>query len=300
MKRYSNFSDFVKDFSTSEACFAYLFERKWKDGYQCTQCGNKSSIKGRKQYYKRCKKCGYDESPTANTLFHKLKFPIEKAFMIIYQLSTMKKGMSSCEISRQYGIHQETAWFFKRKVQLAMKSQGFQLLSDNVEVDETVIGGRELGKPGRSLGRKKRVQVAVEVEYPQEGIKAQIKRAFAVPIEDFTTGSLKKGINQMVDKQALITTDGWPAYAKAVDQRQHDVLISNAGENFQQLHWHIFNLKNWIRGIHHSISLDHLGDYLAEFYYRFNRRNATSGNTENIIDQMLKVNWHPYQKLKAS
>jgi hypothetical protein len=40
--------------------------------------------------------------------------------MIIHQLSTLKKGISTCEISRQFHIHQETAWFFKRKVQQAM------------------------------------------------------------------------------------------------------------------------------------------------------------------------------------
>jgi hypothetical protein len=29
---------------------------------------------------KRCAKCGYDESPTVNTLFHKVKFGIVEAF----------------------------------------------------------------------------------------------------------------------------------------------------------------------------------------------------------------------------
>ena len=74
--------------------------------------------------------------------------------------------MSSCELARQFGVHQETAWFFKRKVQKAMQAVeiGVQLV-DNVEVDEVFVGGREKGKPGRSKGSKSLVLVSVEVDY---------------------------------------------------------------------------------------------------------------------------------------
>jgi len=74
--------------------------------------------------------------------------------------------MSSCELARQFGVHQETAWFFMRKVQLAMKSceEGHQL-AENVDVDETYLGGREEGKRGRSKGSKSLVLVSVEVDY---------------------------------------------------------------------------------------------------------------------------------------
>lgn len=141
MKNLPCFSDFIKEFSTSEACLGFLSELKWGEGYNCRRCGHTEFKKGRMWHYKRCKKCQYDESATAHTLFHKLKFPIEKAFMITYQLSTMKKGMSSCEIARQYGIHQETAWYFRRKVQHAMKAVGSPLLGGCVEIDETAVGG---------------------------------------------------------------------------------------------------------------------------------------------------------------
>ncbi|WP_306639766.1 hypothetical protein [Sanyastnella coralliicola] len=59
----------------------------------------------------------------------------------------MKKAMATTEIARQFSFKQQTAWFFKRKVQQAMKSTGPQRLLDNVEVDETVIGGAEKGAP---------------------------------------------------------------------------------------------------------------------------------------------------------
>jgi hypothetical protein len=40
-----------------------------------------------------------------NTLFHKIKISLPVAFAIVYQLLSMKKWMSSCEIASQHGIH---------------------------------------------------------------------------------------------------------------------------------------------------------------------------------------------------
>lgn len=80
---------------------------------------------------------------------------------MVYQLGTMKKGRSTCELRRQHGIHQEAAWIFKQKVQLAMQFEKKATLLSNVEVDETTIVGRELGKPRGSGGKKFKVQIAL-------------------------------------------------------------------------------------------------------------------------------------------
>ena len=64
------------------------------------------------------------ESPTAGTLFHKVKFDLLKAFWIVYFLATNKKGFSSTELARKLELGQKTCWRFKRKVMKAMKSSG--------------------------------------------------------------------------------------------------------------------------------------------------------------------------------
>ena len=73
------------------------------------------------------------------------------------------------EIARQYGIHQETAWFFKRKVQQAMQSGTRTLLKGFVQVDEMAIGGLEKGYPGRTHGKKRMVEVAIELKVEMGG-----------------------------------------------------------------------------------------------------------------------------------
>jgi transposase-like protein len=242
----------------------------------------------------------YDESATAHTLFHKLKFPIESAFTIVYILSTVKKGMSSCEIARQFNIHQETAWFFKRKVQEAMKISPSRKLKDNVEADETFMGGFEPGKPGRSNGKKRAVEICVEVDYSDPASKTgKIIEAKAELIEDCTSASLEGALDKMVEHGSVLTTDGWGGYVSAAHNHWHDVAESNNGENFKLLHWHIFNLKNWLRGIHHHVSGSHLQSYLHEFNYRFNRRNHGNKIVFGLLSVMCSMPEMQYSSLIA-
>lgn len=118
---------FMKQYGTEEQCFNYLSMLKWSSGYQCSKCGCTDAIRGRTWHHRRCKSCKYDESCTANSMFHKIKIPLPIVFAIIYQLASIK--MSSCEIARVYGIHQETAWIFRKKVLEAMNKKDDKLFN---------------------------------------------------------------------------------------------------------------------------------------------------------------------------
>ncbi len=115
-------NSFQASFASNDDCKAYLFKLKWSNGYNCKQCGNPNAIRGRTNFHKRCSLCKYDESSTAHTLFHKIKIPLNKAFGILFKISVRKKGMSTVEISKEFGINQKTAWLLKRKSQEGIKS----------------------------------------------------------------------------------------------------------------------------------------------------------------------------------
>lgn len=301
MKRINDMLSMMENFSSEQQCLQYLTDLKWKDGYCCRRCAHERSIKGRTWHHRRCQKCGYDESCTAHTLFHKLKFPIVKAFWIVHQLSTMKKGLSTLEISRQYGIHQESAWYFKRKVQAAMENSGQPLLSGIVQVDETVIGGFEPGAVGRSQGKRQGVQIAVEVNPTEDGFgKVQIKNARAVIIDNYSSAALSTGIEAMIDSHAAMMTDQWTAYPKAAGGRFHIALPSEKGSGMPEIHHIIFNVKNWLRGIHHKVSPEHLQSYLGEYFYRFNHRNTLNTITDRVLRAMTKHEWLPYKSAVAA
>ena len=153
---------FNRRFYNNDSCYQYLVERKWGKGYQCSYCGCRESIKGRKWYYKRCKACRYDESVTANTVFHGMKMPVLKSFHLIFRLTAKTKGMSTIELGNEVNVQQKTAWLFKRKMQSVMKEDGKDKLKGNVDVDEMLVGGYSAAKKGRSLETKSAVLISVE------------------------------------------------------------------------------------------------------------------------------------------
>ena len=74
--------EFQHHFKDGSDCLAYLANLKWKDGYQCRRCHCKDYTKGYLPFARRCKHCRYDESATAHTIFHNLKFNLLKAFLL--------------------------------------------------------------------------------------------------------------------------------------------------------------------------------------------------------------------------
>jgi transposase-like protein len=274
---------FQSKFGTKEACYRHLAEIKWAEGYLCKQCGHNDYIRGKQPFSRKCRKCCYDESTTSGTLFHKLKFGIDKAFEMLYEITMSKKGASSIWLAERFGIQQKTAWLFRHKVQKAMKSSGKHPLDGHVHVDEFEIGGPEEGEPGRSASEKKmRVVIAVEERDGKAG------RAYGKVINDFSTESLKPIFGTHIDTQAIVVTDNWSGYKPIRSNYPYmNQINSEKGQNFSMIHLQIRNFKNWLRGIHSSCKKEHLQSYLDEYCYRFNRRNHRNTILEKIINRCI-------------
>ena len=155
--------EFRSKFGTNELCLSFLSDVKWGDGYACIKCKNKKHLKGKKSFNKRCSRCGYDESPTANTLFHKLKFGISEAFEMAYDIVTSKKGSNSIWLAERHGVKQMTAWLFRGKIQESMKSSEKYPLEKTVHVDEFEVGTPKKGEQGRSKSQSK-IRIVLTIE----------------------------------------------------------------------------------------------------------------------------------------
>ncbi len=56
------------------------------------------------------------ETITANTIFHNLKFPINKAFYLLYTYVTLKKTTPISTLAREIELRPNTCWAFKKKI----------------------------------------------------------------------------------------------------------------------------------------------------------------------------------------
>ena len=282
---------FQKHFQTEEDCFKYLADKKWASEYCCIKCGGTKFHNGKLPFSRECNKCHYDESVTSNTLFHKVKFSIYKAFYIAFLVGTGKKGISTYELSRKLELRQKTCWLFKRKVMEAMKSGEQFPLTGRVEVDEFVVGGPEEDLPGRSKGNKTEVVMAIE------RVGKGIGRCYAQVIPSAESIELEAFFDKHISIDAQINPDGWPGYSPL--KREYTLLEqkkSEKGTSFPHLHRQIMMFKAWLRGIHHRCK--NLQSYLNEYCYRFNRLNSLDTIFDNLIGRMMN---HPpafYKTLK--
>lgn len=282
--------EFQERFPDDKSCTDLLVKLKWEDGYSCCHCSYKKYGTTKRYGERRCNSCRKPESATAHTLFHKMKFPVHKAFMMLYLISTMKKGVSAAELHRKVGVHKRTSLFFKRKVMAAMGSQCNYKMSGKVEVDETFVGGKEEGKFGRSKGAKKVVVIGIQ------RFGKGIYKAYSRHVQSAGVKDLKPFFEDHIDKDAIIKTDGWRSYTALKKSYKNLTQVKSiGGKNFNTMHRFIMGLKSWLRGIHGSVR--DLQPYLDEYTYRFNRHKS-SGNIFNLLlKRMVNYPAHTYTQI---
>jgi transposase-like protein len=147
-------------------------------------------------------------------------------------------------------------------------------LSGEVEVDETLVGGKKAGKRGRGAEGKSLVVIAVEIKGKGTG------RARLSLIEYASKECLKAFIRQNIKTGSTIITDGWKGY-NGVDKLgyKHKIesktVLSQGDELLPHLHRIAALLKRWLLGTHQNyVTVEQLEYYLDEFTFRYNRRTS--------------------------
>src|SRR5229473_5876398 len=131
-------------FSDFERCFQIAVSLRWPDGkVTCPRCDSAehSFISTRKIWF--CKGCKKQFTMKVGTIFEDSPLGMDKWMAGMWLLINCKNGISSCEVSRDLGITQKSAWFMMHRLRLALNIGSFmKQLSGEVEVDETFIGGK--------------------------------------------------------------------------------------------------------------------------------------------------------------
>ena len=116
MEKTMDYKQFRTLYPDGLSCYRFLETLKWERGFLCRKCENDKYFEGSQKFARRCTRCGYNESVTAFTIFHGVKFPIAKAFYIAY-LAVIGRDDKTLEfLSAQLDLRLNTVWRFKRKV----------------------------------------------------------------------------------------------------------------------------------------------------------------------------------------
>jgi transposase-like protein len=147
-----NLGDFYRRFPGDAACFRYLVETRWPDGFRCPACGSNNAhlMEGRRTW--QCRSCRKQTTVTAGTVLHRSKLPLTAWFTAAYLMTSLKPGISALQLQAQLGLSRfETAWFLLHKLRRAMVNPDRSKLAGSVEVDETWVGGKRHPFPGPCL-----------------------------------------------------------------------------------------------------------------------------------------------------
>jgi two-component system, sensor histidine kinase LadS len=116
MEKNMDYAQFRTLYPDTLACYRFLETLKWQNGFQCRKCANEKYFDGAQKFARRCTRCGYNESITSYTIFHSIKFPIEKAFYIAYLSVVGNKEYTLEAMAEQLGLRVNTLWAFRHKV----------------------------------------------------------------------------------------------------------------------------------------------------------------------------------------
>jgi len=278
-------SEFEDRFSSEEACRDYLYQLRWPDGFRCPRCGHERAWPVSTVVF-QCASCDYQISVIAGTIFHGTHKPLKLWFRTIWWVTGQKNGASALGLKRILGLGSyRTAWAWLHKLRRAMVAPGRDRLGGIIEVDESYIGGEKPGKRGRGAAGKALVVIAAEVKGPRIG-RIRLRH-----VPDASAASLEGAVQEAAEQGSVIRTDGWSGYSQLNCLGYvHEIVRKDAavGENLlPSCHRVASLLKRWLIGTHQgAVSHEHLGYYLDEFTFRFNRR--TSNHRGKLFFRLLQ------------
>ena len=259
-------------FPDEESAVARFESIRWPDGRYCPHSGSADIAECVKPH--RCRDCRKHFSARTGTTMQSSKLPVEKWLYAMYLVS--KKGLSSLQLARGFGIAQEAAWRLGHKIRQAW-NQGAPM---GGEADEVRIGCKERNKHASkgckagwgSVGRR-----------PVMGIRERgTSRVAVFPVDGTDAATMQPEVRFRVGS----TVYGRKSYQ---GMREHRPVPRHAGEHMREkahtsgMESFRALLKRGYVGTFHHFSVKHLSRFVDEFRNRWNDRNL------HVVDFMRQA-----------
>ena len=297
------FQELLVWFPDNESCLAYLERLRWPQGFVCPVCGAGGGWRTAQARW-MCPSCGRQTSVTAGTIFHRIRTPLSTWFAAIWFVTSQKNGVSAQGLQRVLGFSSyDTAWGWLHKLRRAMVRPERDLLSGVVELDEVFIGSETRGRAG---GAKDNCAAMIAVESLPGRKLGRVRIEVA---QTARSNDLLEFAARVIEKGSHIKTDGAPNLRTLSTMGYtHEYFVGTASPepahvSLPGVHMVGSLLKRWLTGtLHYAVSQEHLGYYLDEYTFRFNRRKSTSRGLlfYRLLQQAVETEPHPLKDLRRS
>lgn len=197
-------------------------------------------------------------------------------------MSTHSKGVSSKQAAIDLGVTQKTAWFMLHKIRTTF-AQSAPILEDEVEIDETYVGGRETNKheSKKVEGTQGR---STKTKTPVFGMAQREGNVFAIKVEDTRSATLMPIIKNHIKVGSVVYTDETNIYCnlndngyvrEIVNHSQKEFAVGRKYTNTIEGFWGQF--KRMVYGTYHFVSRYYMQRYIDEAVFRYNNRKKKGG-----------------------
>ena len=297
----ATFFAFTEMFPTEASCIDYIARWRWPEGFECPGCGSSVATRLRTRPLWECRGCGRQTSVTAGTALEHTKVPLRVWVYALWLVGRRKKGTSAKQFQRETGIGSyRTALYLLHKVREVLGEVDAYPLAGVVELDDTILPGKGMG-PGKRLGKGGAFILAgVERRVFQDKRGRPLPgsgsaRAYVAPtVDQDAVGGFAEAC---VQEDARIVSDGGGPYLQLAEWGfHHDVHEQHATPAVSERHLRCVhrlfsNLKIWLNGTFHGVSLKHLPRYIDEFIYRFNRRFHDPRIFGFLVRRLVRAPW---------
>ncbi len=286
----------IRYFGDEAKAHAFLVGMRWPDGVRCPRCESvhvsnmsestvTSKRTGKKMVRRlwNCLDCKKQFTAKVKTIFEDSPIPLGTWLPAVWMVVNSKNGVSSCELARDLGVTQKSAWHMAHRIRTAMNEGGVFNMAGEVEADETFIGAKARNMHAhkwqqfKATNRAHMVAVAGLLERTT-GEKSSRVKLKIVPNTKRTT--VQPNVRENVAAGSEVFTDALLSYVGLEDAYTHKVVDhavsyaegkvhTNGLENFWSL------LKRGIKGTYVCPAPFHLFRYLDEQAMRFNERKDT-------------------------
>ena len=292
--------EFLRAYGTETQCRAVLMKARWPGGFICPACGAGDAV----SFYLHGQPgwegngCLKQTSLTSGTLFHATKLPLTTWFLALYFLTQNKNNVSGLELKRLLGITYPAAWRMKHKLmQVMVEREAGRKLEGRVEVDDAYLGGK---RPGGKRGRGSENKVAfIAAVATREGRPQQIRLD---RVGTFSAETVAACAERALAPGCGTVSDGLPAFRSLMATSTHERHVTGGGAKsvtnpaFRWANTLLGNLKTALSGTYHAFHFDKYGHrYLAEYQYRFNRRD----NLQTMLPRLLRAAATTSQRTEA-
>lgn len=266
-------------FSLFKSCTiakAYFRAKKWQGRRRCPACSFERKTYRLNDGLFKCGRCRRTFTDFTGTRLERLRVPLNT---LAYLLHLFVLGVPAMRVHRETGMNIKTVERIFRLFRQAIYDDSLielQKLSGQLELDETMFGGRRPGKRGWGAEGKTIVF----------GIYKRNGKVVVFPVPNRKAETLQPLIEQSTSKGSVYFTDDYEGYAIVEARGEHVTVIKEKGRplvndiNGIEGFWSY--AKTWLYH-YRGVPRQYFHWYLKEIEWRFNNRD------KNLFQELVRL-----------